>query len=337
MLKVIVEKPAIPILFIDTFFFIDLVGNRHKDKKSSHFADELELADLITSLTKQKKLLCPVGDQEEEYELGVKYEDEIREEQTRLALGISAHYHYGLYKYQTQLAIKAYLDNCKEVIYSSRALFQNDPVKELERQLQSRFIVSVHIPTPADNLEKRRKTKKELAQQFEEMRQDKIKRDVKFEDWARHEALGTMEASLTTLKSVLPKQLMQQDLSEEDWNGLLELGDILSYLTHYSGKEASFEDAIKFLKSEYFMSIPYISVQSKLYASMWIQSGKIKDSDNFDFQQASQMLPYSTYYLTDSSLKHRLTTSPLKLDEAYNVKIYSMKEIKALISELKKL
>lgn len=337
MLKIKVEKPSIPILFLDTFFFIDLVRNRYKDSKSPYYFQELELVDLITSLTRQKKLLCPVGDQEEEYELGEKYEDEIRQEQIQLAFGINAQYHYGLYKYQTQTAVKAYLENSKRVEYSSRALFPNDPVKELERQLQSRFIVSVHIPTSAENLEKRRKSKKELAERFEQMRKDKQKMDVNFDEWVKLEAMGTMEAALTTLKKTLPKRLLQQGLSAEDRSGFLELGDILSYLTHYGSAEASFEDAIKFLKSDYFMSVPYVSVQSKLYASMWIQSGKIKESDNFDFQQASQMMPYSTYFLTDNSLKHRLTTKPLVLSEEHDVEVFSMKEMNDLISELRKL
>lgn len=336
-MKTIIEKPIIPILFIDTFFFIDLIQNKHNQTKTVYYEKELQLIDLIQKLTKEMKLICPVGDQEEEYELGSKYKDEIRDEQVSLALGIRANYHYAVYKMQTQLAIKAFLSNVDSLTYTSWCLFERDIRKQMEEQLKQSYIVSVHLPFPAEMLDKTRKTKTELALEFEKMRIEKQKMKVKYEDWVNQEQLGSLEAAVTTLKSVLPKKLTQQPLSEADRNGLSELGDILSFLSHYKGSEATLEEAIKFLKSEYFSSIPYISVQSKLYASMWRQSGPIKESDNFDFHQASQMLPYSAYYLTDSSLKHRITSNPLMLDKEYGVIVYSMKDVDQLIGDLEKL
>ena len=337
MIKVKIIKPPIPILFLDTNFFIDLVQNRYNPIKSTHYKDELYLVDLITRLTKEKKLLCPQGDQEEEYELGAKYEDEIRGEQVQLSLGIRAMHHYGVQKYQTQIAIRGFIKGDIKLTYDYRSIFLNDPIRELESQLKQRFIVSAHIPTHKILLDKSRKTKRELADEFEKMRQEKAKLKVKYGDWVVHETRGTLDAIITTLKSVLPKKLFAQPFSEEDINGLQELGDLLAYYEHYSGKQASIKDIADFLKSEYYSTIPYIAVQSRLYASMWVQSGRIKESDNFDFHQASQMLPYAVYYLTDSAFKHRITTNPVNLDKKYKVMAFSLKETQDLIKILEKL
>lgn len=336
MIKVKITKPPIPILFIDTFFFIDLVNSRHSETKRPYFAEQLELIDLIHRLTKQKKILCPQGDQEEEYELG-KYEDEIREEQVTLSYGVSATYHYGVHHMQIQEAITAYLKGVSEVEYGYRSLFQHEPVKELEDALKNPYIVSCHIPTPKSWIDKRRKTKKELAEEFENLRKEKLKLNVKFTDWVRHETLGTLDAIVNTLKTAIPKIVQQQPLSEEETNGLQIFGDYLAYYSHYSKKEATPKDVADFLKSDYYASIPYISIQAKLFASLLTQPGKVKDTDNFDFHQTSQMLPFSTYFLTDSSLAHRLTTKPLALDKQYGVNVYSMREIGGLIRELEKI
>ena len=336
-MKIKIIKPSIPIIFIDTFFFIDLVANRHRQNKSPYFAEELELIDLIEKLTGEKKLLCPQGDQDEEYELGVQNEDEIRKEQVRLSLGISAMYHYGVYKYQSQQAVSAYVKKETELVYDYRSLFRREPIKELEEVLAQRWVVDAHLPMPKTFLDSQRKTKKELAGEFERLRQEKNKSGMKFKEAFKRELLGKLEAITHTLQTAIPKLAAQQSLSEEESNGLLVLGDYLSYLSRYSEKEATPVDVAKFLTSEYYASIPFISIQSKLYASLLTQQNPVRDTDNFDFQQASQMLPFSTYFLTDNSLKHRLTSNPLSLDKEYGVKIYSMREIKNLINELKKL
>ena len=114
-------------------------------------------------------------------------------------------------------------------------------------------------------------------------------------------------------------------------------GELLNFYKHYSKRKAKTEDILNFLKSEHFASIPYISIQSKLLTSIVTQTGKARESDAFDSQQTSQMLPFLTYFLTDSSLKHRITTNPLKLDKEYDIKVFSMREIESLIKELESL
>jgi hypothetical protein len=337
MVSVKITKPSIPILFLDTCFFIDLVKNRHQKQKSPLLSDELRLADLVVRLTRERKLLCPEGSQGEEYELGTGYEDEIRREQVQLSFGISTRHWYGVRKYQTQGAMVAFIKGAKEVEYDQKYLFDRDPLKELEEQLSREFIVTAHVPMSKSYLDGKRKTKQELAAELESLRQEKIKMGVKYQDWVKHEILGELDVVSTTLKSALPKLVESQPITQDESSGLRILGDFLVWYSNYSGKDADIKDVSDFLRSDYYASIPYISVQSKLNASMITQPGTVRESDMFDFHQTSQMLPFSTYFLTDASLKHRITSKPLSLDSEYDVKVYSMKEIGELIKELEKL
>lgn len=336
-MKSIISKPSIPILYLDTCFFIETMRHKKKSISSEILTQNQLLIDIIREKSKEMKLICPSGDQDEEYEQGKQYESELRQLQTQISLGISARHHYGVYQWQTQVAARAFVNQTKKVEYDYRCIFDVDPKKQLESQLKSQFLVNVNIPVPAEELVKRKKTNNELAMQFETMRQEKMKMKKGFMDWVTEENLGTHEVVIFTIKSYFHKLSAGKLLSKEDKTGLAILADMMGYLSHYSEKDASIQESLEFLKSEYFFSVPYIDVQSQLYASMWVQSGSIKKTDNFDFQQACQMLPFSSFYLTDSAFKHRLTSNPLRLDKKFDTKIYSMREVPLLCSDLSRL
>ena len=329
-------KPPIPIIFLDTFFFIDLIRKHHRNKNSSYFQEELSLVNLIIKLTKDKKLSCPQGDQKEEYELG-DYKDEIRKEQDKLSFGIKAVHRLSVYHYQLQKAIQAYVNSNQEIECDYMCLFYRDPIIELDDILKNRIRISVHTPLPEFFLNKKRKTRKKLTEELEKIRKKNIELGIEYQDCVKQEILGEYSfiknAKETLVKSLEPKY----QLTEEEIERLWSFGELLAFYSHYAKKRARTEDIFSFLKSEHFASIPYISLRSRLFASMVTQEHEIRESDVFDYTQTSQMMPFISYFLTDSSLKHRITTNPLKLDKEYGVKVFSMREIKGLIKELERL
>ena len=335
-MKTKIGKPPLPLIFLDTFFFVNLVHDRHSISKGHHYREQLVLIDLIHKLTKQKKALCPIGNQEEEYELG-KYESEIREEQVKLAHGISVIPLYSLKRLQTQIAIEAYIKNLKQFSYGYQSLFHSDLMREMDHALSQSYLVDVRFPTPSEWVTKRRKIKSELANEFEQLRKEKRINNIKFREWVKQEQLGTYYVILNTIKNTVPKISRREALTENENNGLQILSEYFSDFVHYSKKNPKADDILEFLKSDYHKTIPHIDIQSGLLASLLTQTGQVKETDNFDFNQASQMLPFTRYFLTDNSLKHRLSTRPLSYDKKYGVKIYSMREISSLIKDLSKL
>jgi hypothetical protein len=337
MIQLKILKPKIPLLFVDTFFLINAIRDKHEAHKS-HYSPEIEeLINVVEEKTKSKKLLCPRGDQEEEYELGTNYGAEIRELQVRLSLGIRTFYHYGVYNLQIQKAIKAYVQNTNEVIYDQKCLFDRDVEKELDEALMQKYLVDAHFPTPDFMLTKRKEIKSNLSGEYERLRKEKTTTGITFDQSLKEEFKGEITSIKLALESIAKKMITKQPLVDWEINGLEVAKTYFGYYGHYANIDPKIEDIEKFMETDYYKEIPYISIHAKLFASMLTQPNSVKDTDNFDFDQTASMLPFCRFFLTDSNLKHRLTTKPLELDKHYDTKIFSMKEINSLIDELKAL
>jgi len=333
-IKWIITKPPTPIILLDTLFFIDLIKNKNSKKKSPYFGDELKLVDLIISRILDGKLMCPFGEQRREYELRKKHKEEIIKLQIKLSFGIEVKRGYGIYQYQIMKAMEAYIKNKKEIICDYMCIFHKDPIKEF-RKILNALLAFGEIDKLAESvIERERKVRKELSEDWEELREIFEEKQTKYEDWI------TKAGSLDYMKQAIEIAInkgMDKPLNKIDRFAVYRLNRLLELYNYYAKKDASIKDIFYFLESEYYASIPYNAILFKLFTSIFTQEGKVKKSDYFDIKQTTHMLPFLTYFLTDSSLKHRLTTKPLELDNIYGVKIYSMREINMLIEELEKL
>jgi len=341
-ISVNVIKPKIPVIFLDTNFFIDFVQSENGvNKNPCYYENEKKLIEAIRKLTKQKKLLCPKSDQAEEYEQHNKFQDEIHKLQTTLSYGIRTNYNYGVKQMQIQQALKAYVNNGKEIVFDGSSLFINEPLGELKQASEQEFIVSVRFPTLPDDIKDKKERKKYLASKYEELRRENKE---SFPKRFEAEKLSHYHYLSNGLRQLFVKYATKISLSEADVDVLMELGRNMSRLAHLKGgtteegkEPEDLLEILKFYKSEYFTSIPFISIQAKLNASLVTQRDKVKETDDFDFMQTCQMLPFSSYFVTDKHLKNRLTTKPLSLDKQYDVRIYSLNEIPQLLEELNKL
>jgi hypothetical protein len=227
--------------------------------------------------------------------------------------------------------MQAYLEQDNDIVFDSSCLFDIEPAIELENQLHQQFIINVNIPMSKSFLDKKKAIKHELSKIFNDMRN---KQSMKFSDRISIEEQGMYELISRTIINVGQKIKNNDNFSDEDTAGLKILDRFMFDMEELRKERVTIEDVLNFLKSDYYKSIPYNIVESKLYASMLSQSGHVSPTDVFDYKQACQMLPFSCYYLTDHSFKHRLTTTPLKLDKEFNIRVYSMREIALLIKEL---
>ncbi|HVB29797.1 MAG TPA: hypothetical protein VNG91_08310 [Terriglobia bacterium] len=87
MPKILVEKPSLPTLWVDTAVGIKLAkverGEAVQDIEKRRM---VKLKELVVKLARSCKLLCPEGDQEWEY-WGERLDDKISEEFAALSLG----------------------------------------------------------------------------------------------------------------------------------------------------------------------------------------------------------------------------------------------------------
>jgi len=327
-------KPPIPIILLDTLFFIDLIKSKNSKKKSPYFDDELKLVDLIISRIIDGKLMCPFGEQRREYELRKKYKEEIIKLQIKLSFGIEVKGGYDIYQYQMMKAMEAYIKKKKEIICDYMCIFYKDPIKEFRKILNALLFVGEIDKLAESVIERERKVREEIYEDWEEFRKIFEEKRIKYEDWITK--AGSLDFMKQAIEIAINKGI-DKPLNEIDRFAVYRINRLLDLYNYYAKKDASIKDIFYFLESEYYASIPYNAILFKLITSIFTQEGKVKKSDYFDIKQTMHMLPFLTYFLTDSSLKHRLITKPLELDNIYGVKIYSLKEINVLKKELEKL
>ncbi len=158
----ILRKSSVPIIWLDTNVLIDLTrfrygraGKRSK-KQTSGILDGVlsrlkqegsvskravkrseKLFELLSSKTGERKLICPMGSQSEEYD---SQDDDVFSVQADLANGISFEYRSNVRLRQLIQMVQAYLHKKDRIEISYTDAFEKDPVKQLK--LREPIIVS---------------------------------------------------------------------------------------------------------------------------------------------------------------------------------------------------
>ena len=131
-MKINIIKSKIPIIWLDTSNIIKFTKFKNGIKLSPIERKRSKtLYNIIYKEVRQKKLICPIGDQFEEIEIGNKLVKECRELQSNLALGIRFVHRSRIKEIQMQQAMKAYINKDKEITVSYKDAFYRDPVKAL--------------------------------------------------------------------------------------------------------------------------------------------------------------------------------------------------------------
>lgn len=118
-------------------------------------------------------------------------------------------------------------------------------------------------------------------------------------------------------------------------------GGLMTYLAQEAGVSSPAGDAttalegrmlgqvirLAFEHKKITTELPSIEIPSGLYAVVRLSpTRKYKKGDFEDFRHATQALPYFDVFLTESSLKHTLTNTPLHFDQKYDCKVISSEE-----------
>jgi hypothetical protein len=130
--KVVCEKPKLPTLWLDTSVIIKLTKVERGEKLQEVEVERLtRLRTLVQELVPAGKLIFPQSDQEEEY-VAKRLDPEIHRDFLGLSLGIGMKHRQGIFDWQAQLGMDAYVKNADTITISVDAFFHGDPVEELE-------------------------------------------------------------------------------------------------------------------------------------------------------------------------------------------------------------
>ena len=151
-----IEKFPIPLIWIDTSILIKIAKVKSGEKLGEQEKQRVEyLYEVIIDKTKEKKLICPKADQQYEIEIGERLEEECRDIQSKLSLGIRFKHRKAVDDFLIGKFMKAYIDKDKEIDLTCKELFYGgDPIKELDEALGRQFSLNVHLQLSKEILEK---------------------------------------------------------------------------------------------------------------------------------------------------------------------------------------
>lgn len=329
-MQVKITKPKIPILWLDTFAILNIVKAEKGLLNKTDSERYLAIKKLVYEKVREGKLICPEAHQSDEYELGSKLVKETNRAMVDLSLGIRLKPKSSVELFSMWLAMKAVVRKEKGIELKYNDIFFHDPIEELNQKRP--FIIDVRFPTSKKEKEEFLKFRDGLSQEWEQLRQQKVKSGVSYKKQLTLEFNGRWDAYNKMAWNAALKHV-DGTISAEDYMRMHDVGVLLSYWDRLGGKPKGMEGIKTVLTSEYYRSLPIIEIQAKMIAHIITRDSPVKVGDYMDIKQLSLVLPFSRFLLTDGAMKDLLLK--LKLDNKYGVQVFSMKDFGQVTKALK--
>lgn len=320
--EIILEKSKIPVVYLDTCIMLDLLKHKDGIYKNEYTKEIGELYDLLLELMCQKRILCPLGNQMVEMGVSTK---RVKERDFLYSF-TNAYFQnpYILEQSQLDQGFQAFI-NEEEIISFDFTL-----VLEKDVNINSQFKVNVATIYKKDKIDKLKQVKQDTVAMLNEVKEqnrvaanleDQLERELKadFEVFVYilEHANDSVEAFSLFLDSII-KILRRNNCEANVYNP--ECVYAVDRHNH-------------FLLSNYHHKLPYVWIQSVLWAHRMQRSNKIKRGDNLDTVWAASYLPFVDYAVTDNEFCTLLQGTGLA--QQYGVQVYSMRTINDFIRELK--
>ena len=322
------EKSPIPLLWLDTFVGINLAKiNRGEERRDLEVTRGLRLRELVIELVKEGKLLCPMADQEEEYE-AERLDSEVFAEFSRLSRGARLNHRFEIQNAQIYRAMDAFCGGTEEIVLPWGIYFYEDPVRAIQREKDRRVIVSVTAPIGSPIVQRRRSVKKEIICQTEQLRLKLTSKGQSYEAQLKLEsrALGdTMVRMLTDFYS----NVKSGSIDFWQWMGVSQFQEYVAHWKNLGGDPRSLHS---FLISSYTTALPVVEISAQLFADLMTGNQPIMSGDSADVDQLASVIPVAQFVLTDKKMENRVKR--LRIDQKWGTKVFSMSTLDGLFAEL---
>lgn len=332
--KVICEKPTLPTLWLDTSVIINLTKVERGEKLQQVEVDRLtRLRAIVQKLVPAGKLIFPQSDQEEEY-VAKRLDREIHRDFLRLSLGINMKHRQGIFDWQAQLGMEAYVKGADKITVGVNAFFHGDPVEQLERARQQNIVFGGHPIRLPEILVRRDAANVKVLEMWEQLRQEFVAKKLTYEQQLQAEKCGYADA-------------MAQKV--EDWEKKLTAGvsdfwafmDVQGFLMFrvvwkdLGGKPDGLEGMHKYFCSDYHNNLPTPKIGNQLGADLLTGNAVIQSGDVMDVGLLSVAIPPCHYVVTDRQQCDRIKRRGI--DKEWGTEVYSMSDIDGLCQRLEKL
>ena len=319
-IKVNFIKSEIPIIFLDSNIIIE-INKVLKNKCNSNYTDELkEIISLLKSKSKQNIIMVPYADQEDEVDYKKQDSNNI-DFLFEISNGNQFKNHLLIQDEQKKRFFKAFLNNELSVNIDYQEGFNEINKQPGESHIFIKGLLNIFGNNTIKLLQDEKKRRTEKLQKY----QQNLNKNETYKEHLVFELLYEFKKIDKIIKKIIDGNTLSND----------EL-TFLNSITDYKEKDNTTRiiNIAKFYSGFYWFAVPYVDIERNLYTYISLYE-KFKPGDNKDIINASCYLPYCNYYFTDNSMCRIL--QELDIDKKYNVKIYSFKNIKEFLEELKKI
>jgi hypothetical protein len=333
--KVNVEKPRLSTLWLDTSVIIKLTKVERGERLERVEVDRLtRLRTLVRELVPAGKLIFPQSDQEEEY-VAKRLDPEIHRDFLGLSLGITMQHRQGIFDWQAQLGMEAYIKSSETITVGVDAFFHGDPVEELEQARQRDLVIGGHPIRLPELLARRQAANVQVLESWEQMRKEFVASGRTYEEQLEAEKCGYAE-SLAIKVEQWEKRLAAGGVADywafADVEGFLMFRIIWKDL---GGNPDGLEGLQKYFCSDYHNNLPTPKIGNQLGADLLTGNAVIKSGDVMDVGLLSVAIPACHFVVTDRRQCERIKRRGI--DKEWGTSVHSMSDIDGLFEKLEKL
>jgi len=329
--KVTSEKPSIPTLWLDTSVIIKLTKvERGEGLQQVEIERLTRLRDLVRELVPAGKLICPQADQEEEY-VAKRLDREIHREFLGLSLGINMRHRQGIFDWQAQLGMEAYIKRADAINVSLYAYFHSNPVEELEEARQRNLVIGAHPIRDPEILARRETANAEVFEAWERLRQEFVAAHRTYEEQLQEEKRGYADAMAYKVEE-WEKQIAAGVGDFWAFTGVQGFLMFRVCWREMGGKPDGLEGLHTYFCSDYFNNLPTPRIGNQLGADLLTGNQIILSGDVMDVGLLSVAVPACHYVLTDRRMSDRIRRRGI--DKEWETEVYSMSDIDGLFEHL---
>lgn len=332
--KVVCEKPRLPTLWLDTSLIIKLTKVERGENLQQVEVDRLtRLRTLVQELVPAGKLIFPQSDQEEEY-VAKRLDPEIHSDFLGLSLGIKMKHRQGIFDWQAQLGMEAYVKSADTITVGVDAFFHGDPIEELEQARQRDILIGGHPIRLPEILVRRAAANVKVFEMWEQLRQEFVAKKRTYEEQLEEEKCGYADAMAYKV---------------EEWERKLATGvpdfwtfmDVEGFLMFRAvwkdlgGKPEGLEGLHKYFCSDYHNNLPTPKIGNQMGADLLTGNAVIQSGDVMDVALLSVAVPACHYVVTDRRQCERIKRRGI--DKDWGAEVYSMSDIDDLFQRLERL
>ncbi|MFO7595659.1 MAG: hypothetical protein R6W92_04845 [Desulfocurvibacter africanus] len=308
-----IEKSDVPVLWLDTSVLNTIVMLKTgKPIEASRKVIASDLYQKIYAAIRNCKLICPLAEQDDE--VWVERKDWLRVV-NKLTLGINTRPELGIKESQLFASMKCYLEISKEMVYYTKDIFYEDPVRELRYNLSSPFFVTVDTPL-IRGAGYQRKLKSNIVNGWNSLRLENNKEGVKFKTQLDREYGGELLAYQQFVQDYFRQDYVDEEHEMNTAFGFLNFGSVLRLWRLASKQGDDFQGLIQFFSSPFYKEMPYTKLRCNLMAHLVTDKQEIKSGDYKDLQHIYTVMPYVNLFITDKKWSNFLNRRGL--GEIYN-------------------